>query len=53
MNLHGVFIPDYELDKPELVAVLKGHVKEKILYGNDEIKHAKQVLGTRRWKINM
>jgi hypothetical protein len=31
MNLYGVYIPDYELEKPEVVAVLKGHVKEKKL----------------------
>ena len=35
MNLNGVRIPDYELEKPDFVAVLKGHVKEKILE-NDE-----------------
>ena len=31
MNLYGVHIPEYELEKPELVAVLKGHAKEKKL----------------------
>lgn len=31
MNLYGVLIPDYELEKPEYVAVLKGHVREKRL----------------------
>ena len=31
MNLYGVHIPEYELEKPELIAVLKGHAKEKIL----------------------
>jgi hypothetical protein len=31
MNLYGVLIPDYQLEKPDYVGVLKGHVKEKIL----------------------
>ena len=37
MNLYGVYIPNYELEKPELIAVLKGHVKEKH-FMNKEIR---------------
>ena len=37
MNLYGVHIPDYPLEKPYLISVLSGHVKVKNL-PEEEVK---------------